>query len=117
MTRCLIFSFFGILTLLFACSGEDVVPDLYSIRVKNGYFEEITDVKLSAFSMGKIAQGGISGHVVLAKGKYTFSCTTRSALIISATLHIQGANEHITIKLNKKGKVELERFLVKNFRQ
>lgn len=108
MTRYLIFSFLGVLTLLFACSGEDVVPGLYSIRVKNGYFEEITDVKLSTFSMGKIAQGGTSAHIVLAKGKYNFSCTTRSALIISATLHIQGADEHITIKLNKKGKVELE---------
>ena len=58
--------------------------------------------------MGKIVQDGISGHVVLAKGKYNFSCTTQSALIISATLHIQDADEHITIKLNKKGKVELE---------
>ena len=83
MTRCLIFSFF---IVLFACSGEEVVPGLYSIRVKNGCFEEITDVKLSTFSMGKIASGGTSGHIVLAKGKYTFSCATRSALIISATL-------------------------------
>ena len=109
MTRYLIFSFVigGVLTVLFACSGEGVL-DLYSIRVKNGYFEEITDVKLSTFSMGKIASGGTSAHIVLAKGKYTFSCTTRSALIISAILHIQGADEHITIKLNKKGKVGLE---------
>lgn len=106
MTRYLIFSFLGV--LLFACSGEEVIPGLYSIRVKNEYFEEITDVKLSTFFMGNIAQGSTSGYVVLAKGKYTFSCATRSTLIISATLHIQGADEHITIKLNKKGKVELE---------
>lgn len=105
MTRYLIFSLF---IALFACSGEEVVPGLYSIRVKNGYFEEITDVKLSTFSMGKIASGSTSAPIVLAKGKYTFSCATRSALIISATLHIQGADEHIIIKLNKKGKVELE---------
>ncbi len=52
--------------------------------------------------------GDISRSVFVEKGMYDFSCITQSELVITAEVNIQGLNEQIIIKLNKKGKIVLK---------
>ena len=94
--------------LTFSCLKQELEPDIYDIRVKNAYFEHIDSVRLGTFYIGKIEQGNISKRILSTKRMYDFFCITQSALKITADVDIQGLNEHIIIKLNEKGKVELE---------
>ena len=103
----LIFSCF---MLTFSCLKQEAEPYVHNVRVKNAYFENIDSVRLGTFYIGKIEQGNISESILITKRMCDFFCITQSALKITADIDIQGLNEQIIIKLNEKGKVELENF-------
>lgn len=106
MTRFL--QLFSFIWLLFSCSKNDVEPNSYKVQVKNFYFESVDSVKVGDYYLGKIEKEIISSPLSFTKGVYDFTCLTKSELRITAKINIQGLNETINIRLNEKGKVELE---------
>ncbi len=81
---------------------------MYDVRIRNSYFEQIDSVKLGSHYIGKIETRNDSESFFVTKGMYDFSCITQSELVVTTEVNIQGLNEQIIIKLNERGKIELE---------
>lgn len=107
MTR--YFLIFSCIYLFCACdSSEDIEPSLYTIYIKNSYFEDLDTLRVEFVLIPKLKKDSISEYISLPKGNYKFSCVTQSNLYIKANLDIQGLAEKIIIKVNFQGNVIME---------
>lgn len=100
--KCLI-SLYLIITL-YSCTEKVELPNAYSVRVHNHYFEPIDSVLFGKHYLGKIKTKDTSKYIHLVpRGKYSFSCKTKSGLKISTQVNILGLKKDLDIVLNNKG--------------
>lgn len=104
MKRFLIVLIFSTLFLL-SCEKDSKNLDFYDIVFINNYFENIDSVVLGSVKTPEIT---ISEEYVfknISNGKHLIKLYTKSKLMISADLFLQGHNETIIISVSASGKI------------
>src|SRR6218665_126865 len=80
-----------------SCKKETVELDVFSVTLKNNYFEKLDTVKLADKTFLNLPVSTSTPPFALSKGVYSLHCVTHSKLSIDASLNIKGSHEKAEI--------------------